>query len=86
MIEIGQVYRNLDPRVEKYGDGPARIKIVSAPGTVPGAPGFGKAVVVTLTDGGRELRRRPMDVRQLHESATTGSGQPRRSGYALEWS
>ncbi len=80
MIEPGQTYRALgDPY--PYTE-PRRIKVVGR--VVPGAMGHGKAHVVTLTSDGRELRRRAIEIAQLHDSATTADGQPRRTGYALE--
>lgn len=82
MIQPGQTYYSLgDPY--PY-DQPRRIKVVGKPGTVPGGHAFGKVDVVTLTETGREIRRRAIEVTQLHESATTTDGQPRRTGYALE--
>jgi hypothetical protein len=82
MIQPGQTYRSLgDPH--PY-DEPRRIKVVGKPITMPGQYGFGKVDVVTLTSTGREIRRRAIECTQLHESATTQSGQPRRTGYVLE--
>lgn len=87
MIEPGQVYRSLDPRDEQYGDGPRRIKVVGSPGTLPGGGHyFGKVAVATLTEDGRELRRRVISVDQLHETDINRQGRPRRSGYVLEGS
>lgn len=82
MIQQGQIYVSLgDPY--PYTE-PRRIKVVGRPGTIPGGYHFGKVDVVTLTETGREIRRRAIEVTQLHETATTRDGQPRRTGYALE--
>lgn len=81
-IEPGQTYRSLsDPY--PYTE-PRRIKVVGTPMTIPGVYGYGKVTVVTLTSTGREIRRRAIEVTQLHDSTTTRDGQPRRAGYALE--
>jgi hypothetical protein len=81
-VRLGQIYRSLgDPY--PYTE-PRRIKVVAEPITTWGRRGFGKVNVVTLTDTGRETRRRAIDLTQLHATDTTRGGQPRRSGYALE--
>lgn len=81
-IQPGQIYYSLgDPY--PY-DEPRRIKIVGKPGATPGLYGFGRVDVVTLTEVGREIRRRTIDTSQLHDSDTTKSGAKRRTGYALE--
>ncbi|MEU9409873.1 hypothetical protein AB0E08_29870 [Streptomyces sp. NPDC048281] len=81
-VAPGQIYCALgDP----YPDtGPRRIKVVGEPGRIPGVWGFGKVDVVTLTETGREIRRRAIRVDQLHDGPTTQDGQPRRTGYVLE--
>ncbi|WP_282792933.1 hypothetical protein [Streptomyces sp. CC224B] len=81
-IESDQTYRSLgDP----YPDSePRRIKVVGEVQSVPGVWGYGKVDVVTLTDDGREIRRRAIEASQLHESATTKDGKPRHTGYVLE--
>jgi hypothetical protein len=82
MIEPGQIYRSLgDPY--PY-DEPRRIKVVDLPGRTPGMYGFGKVDVVTLTENGREIRRRAIEATQLHDSDTTKTGDKRRTGYVLE--
>jgi len=83
MIHPGQIYRSLgDPYPYRE---PRRIKVVGEPGRIPGGGHvFGKVDVVTITNTGRELRRRAIEVTQLHASGTTKTGQPRRTGYALE--
>lgn len=75
MIEKNQVYVACDPRDEGR-----TIRVVD----VYGDSRSGKVGVVTLTDDGRELRRRDMDTSVLHESAVTRDGVRRRSGYALD--
>ena len=82
-IEPGQIYRSLSNRHHPV-DGPTRIKVVGTVQSIPGVWGFGKVDVVTLTSNGREVRRRAIEATQLHESATTKDGKPRRNGYALE--
>ena len=79
MIQPGQTYRPAK-------GGPLRIKVVSTPIAIPGVHGYGKAAVVTLTADGREVRRRAIETSQLHATATTKDGQPRRTGYVLEHS
>lgn len=82
MIQRGQVYRSLgDPY--PY-DEPRRIKVVGEPITTWGRYGYGKVDVVTITANGREIRRRAIEVSQLHDSAVTREGKPRRTGYVLE--
>ncbi|WP_217143773.1 hypothetical protein [Streptomyces sp. AC627_RSS907] len=82
MIRIGQIYRSLgDPY--PY-DEPRRLKVVGLPVTTPSPYGFGKVDVVTLTESGREIRRRAIEATQLHDSPTTRNGKPRRTGYVLE--
>ncbi|MGZ0231154.1 hypothetical protein [Streptomyces sp. CPS1] len=68
-IEPGQTYRSLDPR------GGPRIRIKSF------TPGHTHAWVEDAATG---KRARWVLVSALHESATTKTGQPRRTGYALE--
>ncbi|MFF9240070.1 hypothetical protein ACF1AL_14720 [Streptomyces sp. NPDC014801] len=81
-VRPGQIYRSLgDPY--PYTE-PRRIKVVGEPITTLGRYGFGKVDVVTLTDTGREIRRRAIELTQLHPTATTSDGKPRRTGYALE--
>jgi hypothetical protein len=81
-IEPGQTYRSLgDPY--PY-DEPRRIKVVGEPIMKFGRYGYGKVDVVTLTETGREIRRRAIECTQLHATATTRDGKPRRTGYALE--
>ncbi|MGW1409419.1 hypothetical protein [Streptomyces sp. NPDC002403] len=84
-IQPGQIYRSLTNR-HAHGGGPVRIKVVGEPHTIPGGWNFGKVDVVTLTETGREIRRRNIEVTQLHDSATTKDGKPRRTGYVLEQS
>ncbi len=68
-IEPGQIYRSCDPR------GGPRIRITAY------LPGWNRADVVDATTGKYPRR---IIVRNLHATATTQSGQPRRTGYALE--
>ena len=77
MIQPGQIYRSCDPR------GGPRIRIVRL---APGYPAWGwsKTTVETVTADGRGIRQRAIETTQLHETATTQDGQPRRTGYALE--
>lgn len=82
MIRPGQIYRSLgDPY--PYSE-PRRIKVVSEPETLLGICLVGKVDVVTLTQDGRELRYRAIEVTQLHDSDATIDGQPRRTGYVLD--
>lgn len=68
-IQPGQTYRSADPRET------IRILIESY------TPGDARAHIVDATDG---KRPRQILVKNLHTSATTKAGQPRRSGYILE--
>lgn len=83
-IEQGQIYYSLDPREETYGNGVRRIKIIGGPVSTPGAYGFGKAEVVTLTEDGREIRLRRIAVGQLHAGPIGKNGKKRVTGYSLE--
>ncbi|MFJ5071668.1 hypothetical protein ACIQC7_35160 [Kitasatospora sp. NPDC088556] len=82
MIKRGQIYQSLSGR-HHPADRPTRILIK---GVIPygaGCWGQGTASVVTLTTTGREVRPRNVKLTQLHNSATTRDGQPRRTGYRL---
>lgn len=48
--------------------------------------GHAKANVVTVTADGREIRHRALSMDQLHDTATTRDGQPRKTGYILDTS
>lgn len=69
MIEAGQIYRSCDPR----GGSSIRIEKYH--------PGDARAHVVDAATG---KRFRQILVNSLHDSPTTKTGQPRRTGYALE--
>ena len=69
MIHTGQIYRSADPRDS------IRIRIVRY------EPGWTRAGVVDAASGKRPRR---MLVTALHATATTKTGQPRRTGYVLE--
>lgn len=84
MIQPGQTYRAVQSSPADPRGGHRRIKVVGKPCTIPGVWGFGKVDVVTVTDDGREIRRRSIEASQLHATATTHNGQPRRAGYVLE--
>ena len=82
-IEPGQEYETCQPTYYgTAGEERTRIRVVGRPVTTLGFD-FGKVEVVTLTAGGREVRRRQIEARQLHETGLTRSGAPRRSGYRL---
>ncbi|TXJ78593.1 hypothetical protein E2C11_16430 [Streptomyces lavendulae] len=83
-IEPGQIYRSCQPVRSEPEPRHIRIKVVGKPMTIPGVWGFGSVNIVTLTADGREIRRRAIECTQLHATPTTRSGQPRRTGYALE--
>jgi hypothetical protein len=84
VIQPGQTYRSVQPIASDPRDGHRRIEVVGTPGRIPGVWGFGKVDVVTLTADGRKVRRRAIEASQLHATATTRDGQPRRNGYVLE--
>jgi hypothetical protein len=46
--------------------------------------GYGKVPVATVTEDGREVRHRPLSADQLHDTALTRDGSPRRTGYVLD--
>lgn len=83
-IEPGQVYRSALPIPSEPGEHYRRIKVVDELIATPGVYGFNKVDVATLTETGREIRRRAIEVTQLHDTATTHDGKPRRNGYVLE--
>ncbi len=82
MIQPGQTYRSLNNR--HPADGPTRIRITNAPFGATDLDGMRKVQVVTITRDGREIRTRWMRTDQLHATATTRDGAPRRTGYVLE--
>ncbi|MFK0154268.1 hypothetical protein ACIQVK_19610 [Streptomyces sp. NPDC090493] len=84
VIQPDQTYRSCQPVHSEPEPRRTRIKVVGQPGRIPGVWGFGKVDVVTLADDGRELRRRAIRMDQLHETATTYDGKPRRTGYVRE--
>jgi hypothetical protein len=83
-IQPGQEYETCQPTYYgSRGEEHTRIRVVGKPNVTVGAYGFGKVFVVTVTADGRELRRRLIDMIQLHATGVTGSGQPRKNGYRL---
>lgn len=80
MIQPGQTYRAVSPTPSDPEGRHIRIKVV----WVPASFWEGKVNVVTVLADGREIRRRAIEASQLHASATTRDGQPRRTGYVLE--
>ncbi|MFD7109152.1 hypothetical protein ACFWAF_03045 [Streptomyces microflavus] len=82
-IQPGQTYRSVAPIPDHPGNY-RYIKILGEPMTIPGVYGFGTVQVATLTEDGRETRQRSMKLNQLHATATTRDGVPRRTGYVLE--
>jgi hypothetical protein len=81
-IQPGQTYCAVRPNPADPRGTYRRIKVIGKP--YPGALGYGKVDVVTLTADGREVRHRSIEASQLHATATTPAGQPRRNGYVLE--
>jgi hypothetical protein len=75
-IRPGQVYVACD------GSG-RLIRVLSRVNNTPGLHGFGKVDVETMSSDGRGLRFRAIEARQLHATAATRNGQPRRTGYHL---
>lgn len=76
-IRPGQEYESCHPLDD------IRIRVVGEPNTIPGVWGFGKVDVATLTESGREVRRRSIAMTELHPTGTTASGVPRKTGYRL---
>lgn len=87
MIRPGQIYESCQPvrseSVDRPGVRHVRLKVLGEPGRMHGLWGYGKVTVVTLTEDGREVRRRSLEASQLHASGTTKDGAPRRTGYRL---
>jgi hypothetical protein len=83
-IEPGQIYQAVKPNSTDPNDPQRRIRIVSRPVSFHGLWGYGKVTVETLRPDGTGIRQRALETRQLHDSATTQDGQPRRTGYVLE--
>lgn len=71
MVRPGQVYESCHPLDEGR-----RIRVVDMPVNT-------KVLVESLQADGRGARRRNIETSQLHDSAATHAGQPRRTGYAL---
>lgn len=77
-VKVGQVYESCQATFVVDGV-PTCTRIV-----VKDEPGFfGKVMVATLTEDGREVRRRAIECSQLHASGLTREGLPRRTGYRL---
>lgn len=70
-IQPGQIYRSCKPSANGF-----RIRIISV--------GSLSARAVDASNGRPLLYR--VQLSNLHDSATTKTGQPRRAGYALEQS
>lgn len=80
-ITPGQEYESCLPTYYgSAGEEHTRIRVVGE--SAAGRFG-GKVAVVTLTESGREVRRRAIESAQLHPSGLTAAGQPRRTGYRL---
>ncbi|MFK0154221.1 hypothetical protein ACIQVK_19375 [Streptomyces sp. NPDC090493] len=80
-IEPGDEYLACKPSASMPNGHRTRIRVVGKPITAWGRYGYGKVDVVTITDAGREVRRRVIGIAQLHDSATTQYGMPRLTGY-----
>lgn len=84
MIKPGQIYQTCYPThvvdgEEKY----TRIKVLARPVMTHGLHNYGKVMVATITETGREVRPRPITLTSLHKTNTTRYGLPRTSGYHL---
>ncbi|MEV7013339.1 hypothetical protein [Streptosporangium sp. NPDC051022] len=77
-VSPGQIYESCHPLDEGR-----RIRVLGEPGRFHGVYGYGKVTVETIDDNGRGVRRRAIEVSQLHDSGTTRTGQARRTGYRL---
>lgn len=83
-IHPGQIYESCLPTYYgSAGEEHTRIRVIGKPSTTPGVYGFGKVRVATLTESGRELRPRMVEMARLHATGSTESGEPRRTGYRL---
>lgn len=83
-IRPGQEYETCQPTYYgSAGEEHTRIRVVGQPHGTPGTWNFGKVAVATITADGRELRQRAISIDRLHETGTTSSGQPRKTGYRL---
>lgn len=74
MIRVGQIYESVKAQPNGHR---ARIKVTSA------LERAGWVGVVTLTEDGREVRPRSVDVRRFHALGVTRNGTERRTGYVL---
>lgn len=84
-IQPGQTYSSVKPITSEPESRHIRIKVTAEPNRFNLSRWtVGKVQVVTLTSDGREVRLRAIKVSQLHATATTRDGQPRRTGYVLE--
>ena len=80
-VQRGQLYESCQPTSVVEGV-PVRtyIRVLNGP---LARDGRGKALVVTVLNGGRTVRPREIEVSQLHASSFTASGASRRTGYSL---
>ena len=82
-IREGQEYLACRPTRSRPDEHYTRIRVMEEPNTYVGSWGFGKVDIVTVLEDGREVRRRAIEMSQLHATGTTKDGQPRRDGYRL---
>ena len=82
-IRAGQIYQAVKPNAADPYCVLRRIRVVTNPSRFHGVYGYGKVEVETLRPDGTGVRRRRIELTQLHQSATTRAGEPRRNGYVL---
>lgn len=82
-IEAGQVYVAVKASPSMPGEHRVRIRVVDCGAGYP-SWGWSKTTVETVLPDGRGVRRRAIETTELHASATTRDGRPRRTGYVLE--
>lgn len=83
-ISPGQVYRACAPVRSEPRDRYIRIMITHYPILTVGLYGHGKVQIGTLTDDGRVIRTRAINMSELHDTRFTLAGDERRTGYYLE--
>lgn len=78
IIKEGDVFEARDRRERPpFRDPALRIRVMADPGI-----GDGAVEIATVAEDGTTTRPRRIQRKQLHDSATTKTGQPRITGYA----
>jgi len=83
VIRPGQIYEAIKPNPADPNGTRRRIRVTGEPTSFHGMYGYGKVTVETVRPDGTGIRSRRIEVSELHDSATTKTGAPRRNGYVL---